>query len=76
MRARLVCRVVCCLVCFEGCFCEELALMYIHQDDYDRARHYAGTALHTFLQVSGQHTHTDRRIDTVTDTQAERHTHM
>ena len=31
-------------------FSEELALMYLYNDDFDRSRHYAGCAVETFLQ--------------------------
>ena len=32
-------------------YSEELALMYVWQQDYDRARHYANQAMQRFLQV-------------------------
>lgn len=34
----------------ESRYSEELALMYVWQQDYDRARHYATRAMHRFLQ--------------------------
>ncbi|KAL4240201.1 hypothetical protein ACF0H5_000995 [Mactra antiquata] len=34
----------------ENSYCEELALMYLWQEDYDRARHYCNIALQAFLQ--------------------------
>jgi hypothetical protein len=32
-------------------FSDILALLFILQDDYDRARYYTGTCLQTFLEV-------------------------
>lgn len=36
---------------FQSQYCEELALMYVWQEDYDRARHYAASARELFLRV-------------------------
>ena len=40
-----------CVRVFQSGFCEELAQLYIHQEDYDRATHYASLALGVFLQA-------------------------
>ena len=31
-------------------YCEELALLYVHQEQYDRARHYVTQAVQQFMQ--------------------------
>ena len=35
---------------FQRNYSEELALMYLYNDDFDRSRHYAACAVETFLQ--------------------------
>ena len=35
--------------CFHNCYSQELALMYLLQEDYDRARHYTNMAHEFFL---------------------------
>ena len=37
--------------CFQNRYSQELALMYLWQEDYDRARHYTNMAHEFFLQV-------------------------
>ena len=39
-----------CLNILQRNFSEELALMYLYNDHFDRSRHYAGCAVETFLQ--------------------------
>ena len=36
---------------FQNRYSQELALMYLWQEDYDRARHYTSMAQEFFLQV-------------------------
>lgn len=37
----------------ENHYSQELSLLYILQEDYDRAKYYANNCLQVFMQVSG-----------------------